>query len=62
MSGIFTSSRITAKSWVRSHFSASRPDSALISVLAQPLEHRLEREEVGGLVVDQQDVDAVGVR
>ncbi len=35
------------------------PGLRLDQVLPQPLEHRLERDEVGGLVVDQQDVDAV---
>ena len=29
-------------------------------VLAQPLEHRLEGDQVGRLVVDQEDVDQVG--
>ena len=36
------------------------PGLGLDEVLPQALEHRLERDEVGGLVVHQQDVDHVG--
>jgi hypothetical protein len=36
------------------------PGAGLDEILAEALEHRLERDQVGRLVVDQQDVDAVG--
>ena len=55
--GIWTSSRMNAKSWWSSSRSASSPERRADEVLAERLEDRLEREQVLRAVVDEQDVD-----
>ena len=58
MPGIWTSSRITANSSCSSRRSASSPESARTSSCAERLEDRLEREQVLGPVVDEQELRA----
>ena len=61
MPGIWTSSRITAKSCVEQRSrSACSPESASTTLDAERLEHGLQREQVLRPVVDEQDAGAAG--
>ena len=54
--GIWTSSRIAAKSSCSSALSASSPELAVATSQSSGDEHGLHRDEVVGAVVDQQDL------
>jgi len=54
--GICTSRSTTAKSRSSKRRKASSPESALDEVVAEVFEDRRQGEEVGGLVVHQEDV------
>ena len=58
-SGMQTSIRTTATSFLSRNSSASRAEVALIEVLAELAQDHLVGEQLGRLIVDQQDVDLV---
>ena len=61
MPGICTSSRMTAKSWASSFFSASGPGVRLHQLAADAAEDRLQRQQVLRPVVDHEDVGRRGL-
>ena len=59
MIGIRTSSKMTANSCAMTHRRAASPESASTIGVAERRQHGLQRQPLGGIVVDHQDRNAL---